>query len=159
MSVRWFSAHQVCIYLPKNTVKIVILWNIITILKNSFVLFYILKCNLFLWCKTEFSASLPSSQCHISYQCWNANSFLESVMHFFQVCFDELKFINVCPCWLKVLISLINKQICIFVLLELVCIKLIFIRVVYEGFARIALLLFSIARVSTQTFMKIFILC
>ncbi len=33
------------------------MWNIITILKNRFLFECILKCNLFLWCKAEFSAS------------------------------------------------------------------------------------------------------
>ncbi len=53
-----FHAHQGWIYLIKNAVKTVILWNIITIWNNGFLLFfYILKCNLFLWCKAEFSAA------------------------------------------------------------------------------------------------------
>ncbi len=39
----------------------VILWNIITILNNSFLFWYILKCNLFIWCKAEFSALLLQS--------------------------------------------------------------------------------------------------
>ncbi len=36
-------AHQGCIYLIKNTVKTVILWNIITIQNNCFLFEYILK--------------------------------------------------------------------------------------------------------------------
>ncbi len=53
------SAHQGYIYLIKN--KTVILWNIITISNNCFLFEYIVKCNLFLWCKAEFSASLLQS--------------------------------------------------------------------------------------------------
>ncbi len=66
-SVRFFmllkvsSAHQGCIYLIKNTVKRVKLWNIITISNNYFQFEYIVKCNLFLWCKAEYSASLLQS--------------------------------------------------------------------------------------------------
>ncbi len=49
-----------CIYLTKFTVKkTVILWNNIPIEKKCF-LFEYFKCNLFLWCKAEFSASLLS---------------------------------------------------------------------------------------------------
>ncbi len=51
-------AHQGCIYLIKNTVKSVILWNIITMQNNCFLFEYILKYNLFLECKSEFLASL-----------------------------------------------------------------------------------------------------
>ncbi len=51
-------AHQSNIYLFKNTVKTIILWNIIEMKNNSFLFEYILNCNLFLWCKDEFSASL-----------------------------------------------------------------------------------------------------
>ncbi len=39
----------------------VILWNNITVSNNCFLFEYILKCNLFLWCKAEFSASLLES--------------------------------------------------------------------------------------------------
>ncbi len=49
-----YYAHQGCIYLIKNTVK---LWNRITVSNNCFLFWYMLKCNLFLWCKSEFSAS------------------------------------------------------------------------------------------------------
>ncbi len=55
------SAQQGCIYLIKNTVKTVILLNILTISKNCFLFEYIVKCNLFLWWKAEFSASLLQS--------------------------------------------------------------------------------------------------
>ncbi len=48
-------SYQGCIYLIKNTVK---LWNISTISNNCFLCEHMLKCNLFLWCKAEFSASL-----------------------------------------------------------------------------------------------------
>ncbi len=41
--------HQTCIYLIKNTVNTEILWNIITILNNSFLFEYIVKLYLFLW--------------------------------------------------------------------------------------------------------------
>ncbi len=54
-------AHHASICLIQNTVKTVILWNIITIWNNFFLFEFILKCNLFLWCKTEFSASLLQS--------------------------------------------------------------------------------------------------
>ncbi len=53
------SAHQGCIYLIKNTVKTLILWN--TIYNSWFLFECIVKCNLFLWCKAEFSASLLQS--------------------------------------------------------------------------------------------------
>ncbi len=44
----------------KNTLKTVILWNIITIICNIFISVnkYILKCNLFLWCTAEFTAAI-----------------------------------------------------------------------------------------------------
>ncbi len=50
----FFNPAQGNIYLIKNTVKI---WNIITIWNNCFLSEYILKYNLFLWYKAEFSAS------------------------------------------------------------------------------------------------------
>ncbi len=55
--------------------KMVILWNIITNWNYCFLLCYILKCNLFLWYKAEFSASfLQSSASHdlseINLICW-----------------------------------------------------------------------------------------
>ncbi len=40
-------AHQSCIYLITNTV---ILWNITSIWNKCFLLEYIVKCNLFMWC-------------------------------------------------------------------------------------------------------------
>ncbi len=53
------SAQQGLVFFIKNTAKTVILWNIFfTIYQNCFLFDYILKCNLFLWCKAEFSASL-----------------------------------------------------------------------------------------------------
>ncbi len=52
---------EVTIYLIKNSVKYVILWNIITISNNCFLSEYLLKCNLFLWCADVFSASLLQS--------------------------------------------------------------------------------------------------
>ncbi len=58
------SAHQGCIYLIKNTIKTVILWNIITMYNKCFLCEYIVKCNLFLWCKAEFS----SLQCHMIFR-------------------------------------------------------------------------------------------
>ncbi len=65
----------------KNCSKTVKLWNIITIWNYCFLLEYIVKCNLFLWCKAEFSASLlQSSVSHdpseISLICWIAERFL-----------------------------------------------------------------------------------
>ncbi len=42
-------------------VETLVVWNIIIIYKNSFLFEYILKCNLFLWCKAEFSASFLQS--------------------------------------------------------------------------------------------------
>ncbi len=64
-----FNAFERLFMLPEaaffffflNTGKTVILWNIITISKKCFLFEYILKCDLFLWCKAEFSASLPQS--------------------------------------------------------------------------------------------------
>ncbi len=55
------SAHQGGIYLIKNTVKRVKIRNIITISNNYFLFEYILKCNLFMWRKAVFSASLLQS--------------------------------------------------------------------------------------------------
>ncbi len=70
-------AHQGGIYLIKNTVKSVILWNIITIQNNWFQFEYIKKSSVFLWCKAVFSASLRQSS--VSYDtseviliCWFA---------------------------------------------------------------------------------------
>ncbi len=54
-------AHQDCIYLIKNPVKTVMFWNIITIENICFLFEYILKCNLFMRCIAEFSASLLQS--------------------------------------------------------------------------------------------------
>ncbi len=45
----------------KNTVKTAIFLNIIAIKMNCFLFEYILKRNLFLWCKAVFSASLLQS--------------------------------------------------------------------------------------------------
>ncbi len=45
------SAHQCCIYLIKDTVK---LWNIIAISNSCFLCEYLLNCNLFLWSKLYF---------------------------------------------------------------------------------------------------------
>ncbi len=45
--------------------------NIIRILKNSFLFEYILKCNLFLWCKAEFS-SVSHDPSEIILICWFA---------------------------------------------------------------------------------------
>ncbi len=59
----YLYAHQGCIYLIKNTVKSVILWNIITLSNNSFLFEYILKCNLFLrWQSWNFSSHYSSLQ-------------------------------------------------------------------------------------------------
>ncbi len=54
-------AHPGCIYLIKNTVKSLQFWIIITIQNSCFLFEHILKCNLFLWCAAEFSASLLQS--------------------------------------------------------------------------------------------------
>ncbi len=43
------SVHQACIYLIQSTSKTIKFQNIFTISNNSFLLEYILKCNLFLW--------------------------------------------------------------------------------------------------------------
>ncbi len=48
------SAPQGCIYLMKNPIKTVILWNIITISNNCFLCEYTVKWNLFLWSKMDF---------------------------------------------------------------------------------------------------------
>ncbi len=71
------SANQCCIYLIKNTGKNIIIVKYYYNLKNWFQLQNILKCNLFLWCKAEFSASfLQSSVSHSSSEiiliCWFA---------------------------------------------------------------------------------------
>ncbi len=52
-------AHQGCIYLIKNTVKTLLLWNTVTISSNSFFYFNILL-NVIYYCdgKTEFSAAI-----------------------------------------------------------------------------------------------------
>ncbi len=68
-------ADQVCIDLIKNTMKASILWNIMII--KYFLYLYIVKYNLFLWCKAEFSSSfLQSSVSHdpseIIIICWFA---------------------------------------------------------------------------------------
>ncbi len=65
----------------KNCSKTVKLWNIITIWNYCFLLEYIVKCNLFLWCKAEFSASLlqysvSHDPSEISLICWIAERFL-----------------------------------------------------------------------------------
>ncbi len=62
------SAHQGCIYLIKNTVKTVKLWNIITILNSCFLYEYIVKCNLFLWSKLYFQHHYCSLQCHMIFR-------------------------------------------------------------------------------------------
>ncbi len=54
-----------CIYLIKNTVKTVILCNIITIEKNRFLSEHMLKCNLFLWSNLYFQHHYSSLQCHM----------------------------------------------------------------------------------------------
>ncbi len=54
----WGFSYQGCIYMIKNTVRTVILWNIIAILNNCFPFKYIRKGHLFLWCKAEFSAAI-----------------------------------------------------------------------------------------------------
>ncbi len=80
-------AHQGYIYLIKNTVKTVLLWNIITL--NSFLFECILKCNLVLCCKAGFSGSLlQSSASHdpseIILICWfAAQETLLSMLIFF----------------------------------------------------------------------------
>ncbi len=51
-------AHPGCTYLIKNTVKTVILWHFITISNNCFLFYFILKCNVILWCKAQFSAAI-----------------------------------------------------------------------------------------------------
>ncbi len=75
------SAHQSCIYLIKKYSKTVIMWNNITIQNKCSLFQYILKCNLFIWCKAEFSASLlQSSVSHdpsaIILICWFAAQLL-----------------------------------------------------------------------------------
>ncbi len=52
------SAQQGCI--DQNTVKTVIVWNI-KITVSILIFLNVIKCNLFLWCKAEFSASLLQS--------------------------------------------------------------------------------------------------
>ncbi len=54
LEVKFFGHQLNLFYANSNTVKTVILWNIFEV----FLFEYILKCNLFLWCKAEFSASL-----------------------------------------------------------------------------------------------------
>ncbi len=59
VSCFWVSfAHQGCIYLIKNTVK---MWQIITIKNGCFLCEYLFNCNWLLWSKAEFSASLLQS--------------------------------------------------------------------------------------------------
>ncbi len=41
--------HQGCIYLIKNTVKTVILWNVTTIQNGYLIIIIIFLCNIFLW--------------------------------------------------------------------------------------------------------------
>ncbi len=70
-------ADQGCIYLIKNIVKTVILWHIIKISNNNFQFQCILKCDLFLCCKAEFSVVItPASVSHdpseIILVCWFA---------------------------------------------------------------------------------------
>lgn len=71
-------AHQCCIFLMRNPVKIVILWNIIV---NYFVFEYVFGCGLCLWCRAELLQTLWSfrnssnvlmycSRNISSYQCW-----------------------------------------------------------------------------------------
>ncbi len=62
-------AHQGGIYLIKNTVKSVILWNIITIQKNWFQFEYIKK-NVVYFCdaKLYFQHHYASLQCHVILQ-------------------------------------------------------------------------------------------
>ncbi len=82
------SAHQGCIYLIKNTFKMIIVWNIIANSNGCFLCKYIVKCNLFLWLKLYFQHHYSSLQCHmifrnhsnmlifcsrnisVDYQCW-----------------------------------------------------------------------------------------
>ncbi len=61
------SVHQACIYLIQNTDKAVILWNILLFKILKYFLFeYILKCDLYMWCKAVSSASLL--QCHMIFR-------------------------------------------------------------------------------------------
>ncbi len=83
-------AQQSCIDLIKNTVKAVIVWN------NCFRFYYILKCNLFLWHKAEFSAENSKEQ----YLFW-IEIFCE-VVQVFTVTFDQFN------------ASLMNKKACIY---------------------------------------------
>ncbi len=105
----------------KNTVKTVILWNIITIKNKKIIFEYVLKCKLFLWCKAEFSASLlHSSMSHDPHpKSFNMHGFfrilwwIESSKE--QLLFEIEIFYNIinaftsllinlkCPCWIKVL--------------------------------------------------------
>ncbi len=83
-------AHQGCIYLMKNTVKRVILWNIILISNNCCLFKYILTFNFSQWFKAEFWTSLlQSSVSHDSSEiirCWFAAHILvEIITHFFRI--------------------------------------------------------------------------
>ncbi len=56
------------IYLIKNTVKTIIVWNNFTILNNYFLFEYIVKCNLFQWSKLYFQHHYSSLQCHMIFR-------------------------------------------------------------------------------------------
>ncbi len=93
------NAHKGCRCWSK--IHKITLWNIITILKNWLLFEYMLKCNLFLWSKAEFSASLH--QCQMMLQksnstmlicSWNMNE-LEIKM-----CYNILNAFTVCHFWL-----------------------------------------------------------
>ncbi len=77
---------------PKKYSKTV-LWNNITILNNHFQYELFLKCNLFMWCKAEFSASLlQSSVSHdpseIILTCWFASQ--EKLFFYYYWCVKQL---------------------------------------------------------------------
>ncbi len=57
--------------LIKNTVKTAMFWNIITSSNNCFPFEYILKCNLFLWCKASLlQSSVSYDPSEIILICW-----------------------------------------------------------------------------------------
>ncbi len=62
--VSCFSRLHSCVWYSKT----VILWNIITILNNCFLLQYIFKCNLLLWRQSSVFSNHYSSLCHMILQ-------------------------------------------------------------------------------------------
>ncbi len=104
-----FFLKKVFMLIKKKTL---ILWNIIANWNNNFLFYSMLKCNLFLWSKAEFSASLLQSSLsrdptEINNQCWKQLSCLMSSG----------------PMWSFFHYSLINKKVtkkCLFKL-EMLC--------------------------------------